>query len=738
MHSLAPLRTKIRLARLQKVLMPLCVLLAMTACDESLTAPPGSTSGTDSDAPTADLTADPDAATDADTAGTDTATDTDTVGTDTVGTDTIATDTVATDTVATDTLATDTAATADADADATGEIADTAEDSAATDAGDAETDAGGGDDAADGDDAAGTDADNGKDAEDVPKDAGPPGIPCKVAAECADNDSCTNDACVKGFCKNTAIICAPDANPCTSAQCDQIKGCIQVNNSVLCNDKDPCTKVDQCVDGACVGVTLLDCNDNDTCTDDMCVKGVGCSNVLAAICNDGNSCTADSCTASSGCAHSDLAVYADCSDGNPCTLDDACALDGGKITCISGPLNNCDDSNVCTTDSCTSTGCSHVGNSGPCDDYDPCTGPDVCEGNYCVGGFLKVCADDGNPCTVDYCVSQKPDGVVNPPKADSDGCVHANFSAGCEDGSACTGGDGCVSGTCAGGTGNGCDDKNSCTLDACGGDGKSCVHTVSSGAGTCDDGDACSLGDTCDLSTGACVGTSKLGCADNDACTADNCDAKKGCVHPPLCDDSDPCTQDFCQAGTCTHKPLYLFTEDFANGNAQGWTMDAEWEIGPAKVGPVGNLPPGDPGSDHSMGSDNQIAGVVIGGTAKRETHGMRYLTSPEIDTTGMEYPSLEFWRWLDADMAPYMVNTVEIWDGLAWHPMWKSLDDELIADKAWVRIARDVSKYKNKNFRFRFGFSILNGDTVLAVGSWNIDDIKVAGSWTCIENPLP
>jgi hypothetical protein len=563
--------------------------------------------------------------------------------------------------------------------------------------------------------------------------------PCISDADCDEGNPCTVDSCVSGVCKMAPLVCAPDLNPCTNAVCDPVAGCTQVLSTGACNDKDPCTKVDKCVNGACVGVTMLDCADSDPCTDDVCLTGQGCSHPLLATCNDGDACTVDSCSGSGVCAHVALFPYAYCEDGNPCTVSDACSLVAGKLVCVGGPITDCDDGNVCTNDSCSAPGgCTHVGNGGACDDYDICTGPDFCADDYCIGGAYKTCADDGNPCTIDYCVSNAPSGVVNPPAPNADGCVYANTASACEDGSACTGADTCAGGACGSGNGNGCDDKNACTLDSCSGDGKVCSHTVDSTASVCDDGDVCSLGDACNVTTGACVGSSKTDCSDADPCTLDTCDAKLGCVHPALCDDANPCTQDVCQAGTCSHASLVLFQDDFSNGNVKGWTLDAEWQIGVASVGPVGNLPPGDPGADHSLSADNMEAGVVIGGIAKRETHGMRYLTSPEIDTTGMTYPALEFWRWLDADMAPYMVNTVEIYNGQIWKAIWKSSDGEVTADKTWVRVARDVSKYKHAKFRFRFGFAIQDGATVLAVGSWNIDDVVVGGSWTCIDNPQP
>lgn len=565
-------------------------------------------------------------------------------------------------------------------------------------------------------------------------------LPVAKVTVCDDGQQCTSgDKCSGGVCKGQAVVCAPDANPCTTAQCVVGQGCIQTASAGPCDDKDPCTSADTCTAGACAGTLGAACNDNDACTDDACTKGTGCTHTFAAVCVDADACTEDSCTLATGCAHKLLFAAAACDDGNPCTINDYCTTGPGNVlVCAPGTAPTCDDSNACTDDSCVAgVGCQHVPNGAPCNDFDPCTGPDLCAGDYCVGGLAKLCADDGNPCTVEYCISMAPPGLSNSPAADPDGCIHHPLPATCEDGNPCTSGDGCTGTTCAGGSGNGCDDKNTCTLDACAGGGAGCTHTATGSSAACDDGNACTLGDTCNPSTGACAAASVADCDDEDLCTSDACDPVLGCSHPDACDDANPCTEDDCTDTGCSHLALAVFQDNFSAGNAKGWTLDAEWEVGPAKPGACGNLPPGDPAVDHSAGTDNQVAGVVIGGIAKRETHGFRYLTSPEMDTTVLSAPTLEFWRWLQADMAPYMLSTVEAWDGASWQVLWVPEEEEWLQDSAWTRVALDVSDFSNPKFRFRVGFAVPDGDTVLAVGSWTIDDVTVGEGSVCVADPL-
>ena len=554
-----------------------------------------------------------------------------------------------------------------------------------------------------------------------------------------DGLACTADACNAGSCSHApqAALC-DDGNLCTTDVCDAAAGCQHGAASGACDDGDPCTLSDACAGSACLGTGAKGCGDGNACTVDSCIPGKGCSNVVSFDCNDLNSCTVDTCDAVVGCMHAILPDQAPCDDGNACTVWESCVVgSAGAPGCLGGKPLDCDDQNPCTADQCLGgSGCQHVAVAAACDDFDPCTGPDTCDGNYCVGGAAKTCASDGNPCTVDYCVSLAPPGVGDPPLAGADGCVHQAMPVGCDDGNPCSAADTCVGTSCVAGPANGCDDKNACTLDACSG-GNSCSHVASASVLTCDDANACTVADTCEAVTGACKGTAAPPCSDGDDCTIDSCDPLLGCNYPDLCDDGDPCTEDACTDGSCSHSNLFAFKEDFAGGNAKGWQLDAEWQIGPAQLGPSGNIPPGDPANDHSTGADGMIAGVGIGGIAKRAAHPYLYLTSPQIDTTKVASPALEYWRWLASDIPPYMANRIEVYNGSAWKLLWESPEDAQIGDDAWTRVAHDVSAYSNKKFRFRIGFAVLDAVGVLAVASWNLDDFIIGEAGTCVLEPF-
>jgi len=243
-------------------------------------------------------------------------------------------------------------------------------------------------------------------------------------------------------------------------------------------------------------------------------------------------------------------------------------------------------------------------NGTPCDDEDPCTQGDeyadgVCAGApydcttgspFCItrscdgeGGcvVLKVqagfCFVDG-ACFAEDSANPSDGCALCDPAVDQDAWSPAPGVTECSDGDACTLDDHCDKGKCVGGQTKDCDDKNPCTEDTCD-EGLGCVHENREGA--CEDGDLCTLADTCvegvceagwevpDCDDGnpcsvdtcvaatGCVNTvdAAVACNDENECTLETCDTQTGCGHEPMegpCEDGDLCTlDDFCQAGVC-------------------------------------------------------------------------------------------------------------------------------------------------------------------------------------------
>jgi hypothetical protein len=294
-----------------------------------------------------------------------------------------------------------------------------------------------------------------------------------------------------------------------------------------------------------------------------------------------------------------------CNDLNACTLADTCqggsCQGGSPVSCP--PAQQCHQAGVCdpATGTCSS---GLLPDSAPCDDQNACTQADHCQAGICLGGNPVVCVAS------DQChqpgVCDQATGICSKPAKPDD--------SPCNDQNACTGGDKCVGGLCAGSTavtcapsdqchgpgtcdpgtgactnpakadGTTCSDQNACTQDdhcqsgvCVGANPVVCAvsdqcreaATCDPGTGTCsgaprpdgtscNDGDACTSGDSC--SDGACIaGASKVCSASDDCHLAGTCDPGTGaCSNPAkddnsLCDDQNLCTvMDLCKSGVCT------------------------------------------------------------------------------------------------------------------------------------------------------------------------------------------
>ncbi len=412
--------------------------------------------------------------------------------------------------------------------------------------------------------------------------------PPTCPGSCDDGNPCTNDGCVSGACSNAAangIVCwdgdactagekcsngkcvggsivkdCDDNNACTDDAC-AAGNCTHSPNSAGCDDGNACTSGDKCGGGKCAPGAVKGCDDGDPCTSDSCSGGACKHSPAAAGCDDGDPCTVgDGCDpASGGCKAGEAK---DCDDGDPCTVGDACQPSSGK--CVEGTAKACDDGDPCTIgdgchpatgaclggakkdcgsdgDDCTvgacdaaSGACQKAKDGAGCDDGNPCSQAEICQGGSCVVVSMMAC-EDANPCTHDSCSG----GVCqHAPHSqfcdDGDGCTVGDVCSGgackgaplaCDDGDPCTSEAPCQLGACKAGTPL-CDDGNDCTSDAC--DGGSCSH-VDLEVGACEDDDACTVGDRC--KQGTCVGGAQRTCSDGDPCTNDRCLSDKGCAH---------------------------------------------------------------------------------------------------------------------------------------------------------------------------------------------------------------
>ena len=395
-----------------------------------------------------------------------------------------------------------------------------------------------------------------------------------------------------------------------------------------CSDGNACTVADTCQEGVCVPGSLMVCNALDTCHDvGVCDPGTGeCSNPAKpdySSCDDGVFCTIGETCIAGVCTNPEardcreevefdeprcqMAVCDEflntcvieptneglvCNDGDLCTRSDTCEAG----TCVGSSPVICEASGIChEVGICNPpTGlCSNplTENGTACDDGNPETGGDSCQGGLCLG---TDCTCTGINTCCDGCL----------PVVDSD-------ESACNDDDACTENDTCNAGACHGepvvcdpedachfegicdpSTGNCssrpkpfgtlCDDSDLCTYndictqDGCQGTAVECeaigqchlagVCNPETGACTtpkkpdnspCHDGDFCTLLDVC--VEGQCVGGDSVVCTALDAChDAGICDTETGRCSNPIkadetpCNDGNLCTQtDICVEGIC-------------------------------------------------------------------------------------------------------------------------------------------------------------------------------------------
>jgi len=324
-----------------------------------------------------------------------------------------------------------------------------------------------------------------------------------------------------------------------------------------CDDNDPCTIDDECDEREeCAGVVVPECDDGIDCTFDECTTETECTHetkpgwcfVDGKCIEDGDVDPAVVCRSCQTALKNDELLPDDnlsCDDADPCTISDRCH----EGFCVA-VVNNCDDDNSCTMDSCSGGNCQHEPVEGMCDDNDLCTENDLCVEGECHGSPIGCW--DQNSCTQDAC---HPDF----------GCVHEFLDIPCDDGNICSIGDRCWLGECISGDDRlDCDDMNDCTDDGCVPirvDG--CVHIPN--VNPCEDGDPCTLEDRC--KGGTCTaGAGVLDCDDGNVCTTDSCVAGQGCIHEnntQPCDDGDPCSlDDVCGGGSCQAGDSQLVCDD--------------------------------------------------------------------------------------------------------------------------------------------------------------------------------
>jgi hypothetical protein len=150
-------------------------------------------------------------------------------------------------------------------------------------------------------------------------------VSCSTAAQCNDNNLCTNDLCNAGTCSNP-LKCPANADACTIESCNPANGDCLVT-PVQCPPGERCYQQPGSTEGLCYPtcVTAANCNDGFPCTSEVCQAVTGDDICIYTphdeLCNTGNFCAAQYCNVDLGCVF-DHSCFS--STGNPCPNNASC------------------------------------------------------------------------------------------------------------------------------------------------------------------------------------------------------------------------------------------------------------------------------------------------------------------------------------------------------------------------------------------------------------------------------
>jgi hypothetical protein len=325
-----------------------------------------------------------------------------------------------------------------------------------------------------------------------------------------------------------------------------------------------CYLLPECLPGKgdCDGSPENGCETSISTVIDCGACGVSCANPHGT-----TACVAGLCTPS--CE----AGFEDC-DGD---FENGCDTPVDTVESCGTCGFSCDDGNTYTTEGCHAEALSCVHSALP--------DGAVCPGGSCLGGICHIptCSDGipnqgeegvdcGGPCSsCDLCVANNvvcppaeqchDPGVCNPATGLCSPQTEMPNSTPCSDDNACTLGDTCQTGVCAGGAAVICAALDSCHIaGTCNPATGFCDDPTALDGAPCDDSNFCTQSDTCQ--SGFCTGANPIVCEVSEPChIPGNCDPASGLCDNPValdgtsCDDGDPCTQtDACQSGACIGK----------------------------------------------------------------------------------------------------------------------------------------------------------------------------------------
>src|SRR5581483_3652276 len=156
-----------------------------------------------------------------------------------------------------------------------------------------------------------------------------------------------------------------------------------------------------------------------------------------------------------------------------------------------------------------------------------------------------------------------------------------------------------------------------------------------------------------------------------------------------------------------------------------GWARQGQWAFGkPSGLGGVNN---GFPDPQSGITGSN-VFGVNLNGDYSTNMGGPFYLTAGPFNFSGKGDVSLQFQRWLNSDIQPFVSATIDVSsDGLNWSNVFSN-GGTPITDSSWSSYQYDISEVADNqtNVYVRWGYQI--GAGAFAYSGWNIDNIEFLG----------
>lgn len=166
---------------------------------------------------------------------------------------------------------------------------------------------------------------------------------------------------------------------------------------------------------------------------------------------------------------------------------------------------------------------------------------------------------------------------------------------------------------------------------------------------------------------------------------------------------------------------------DIGLDSEPGWSSEGEWAFGePAGEGGVSY---GNPDPDSGYTGTN-VYGVNLNGDYSTAVGGPYCLTAGPFGCRGYSNIHIEFARWLNTDIPPYVVTKIEASNnGTNWSVIWEHTGTTAIADDDWQIVEYDISNVADNQdtVYIRWSYQILD-DRAYPYSGWNIDDIQLWG----------